>query len=156
MATYTELQFNQSAWYLPTGGPGVAGQSASRTLANGDIIKFDQIQKDTKIMGLTVGSDRLDTNGTPTMTGVWEITDGTTPLTLCTTTTANHGSATASARVARLDVPSMIGYVVATAGYWLQFRVTAALATAAAGKVYYELALSARMNPGEGPHAPTG
>lgn len=155
MATHEEVYFKDAAFYHPTGGGPLAGRTTARTYGNGDVVKLHKIERDTKLGDLVVASDRLDT-GAAAMTGVVEVTDGTSPITLATLPTTFFGSATASQRVARLDNPAALGYVIPSRGFWLQIRITAGPAAAASGQMAFSLDRTNVVTGGESPLAPTG
>lgn len=157
MATYTEAYNKDAPFYHPTGGGSpYAGITTSRELANGDIIKLQQVERDTKIKDAVVGASRQDTHATPTLAGVLELTDGTTTVALVTCGVTVLGSATASDRVARLNNPAAVGYIVPSRGFWLQFRVTAGPATVAAGTIGFAVESTNVMYGNESPVRPTG
>lgn len=156
MATYTEVYYKDAPFYHPVGGPQFAGVTTSRTLANGDIILLNKVERDAKLMDVVLGSSRQDTNGTPTLAGVFELTDGTTPIVLATLAITFFGSATAATRIARLDNPLAIGYVVPSRGFYLQFRITAGPATGAAGICYFAARFTNVLYGNESPLRPTG
>lgn len=156
MATYEEVYNKDAAFYHPTGGGPLAGRTTSRTYANADVVKLHKIERDTKLADLVVTSDRLDTNATPTLAAVVEVTDGTTPTVLATLATTFFGSATAATRVARLDNPAALGYVIPSRGFWLQIRFTAGPATAAAGVIGFALDRTNVLSGAESPLVPTG
>lgn len=157
MATYLHKAFAEGPYWHPTSGAtALVFREPTRVYADGDILKLCKVERDLKIADASYAGDRLDTNGAPTATGVLEITDGVTPLTLITFTTAHLGSATASARIARLDNPAMLGFVVPTRGYWLQVRFTAAFATAATGIIAAGVSVTALLFGQESALRPTG
>lgn len=156
MATYDETYFKDAPFWHPTGGGTPAGQTTARVYANGDIVRLHKLERDQKVMEVTLGCDRLDTNGAPTLAFVFELTDGTSPITLATMIAASVGSATAATRIFRLDNPLAIGYVVPTRGFYLQFRATAGPATGASGKLYFAVRTSSVLTGSESPLRPTG
>lgn len=156
MATFDEAYYKDAPFYHPTGGSAMAGRTTARSYANGDIVRLHKVERDTKIGDAVVAPDRLDTNGTPTATGELELYDGTTTVSLVSLTTTNLGSATAASRMARTTNPASIGYVVPTRGFWLQFRFTAAFATAASGSLGFSVQRTNVLTGAESPLVPTG
>lgn len=157
MATYTELSFNEGPFWHPTAPfPLVTRTQTSRTYANGDIVKLFKVAQDTKILCAFFGSDRLDTNGAPTVAGQLELYDGTTTVALAALSTQMSSATAASRTFIGLTNPDAVGYVVPTRGFWLQFRFTAALATAAAGKFGAGILGAGAMFGLESPLRPTG
>jgi hypothetical protein len=156
MTTYAEVYNKDAAFYHPTGGGPLAGRTTSRVLANADVILLHKLERDTKLGDLVVASDRLDTNAGPTLAGVVEVTDGVTPTVLATLATTFFGAAAAATRIARLDNPAALGYVIPSRGFWLQIRITAGPATAAAGQIAFSLERTNLTTGAESPLVPTG
>lgn len=158
MATHTEVYFNDAAFYHPTGGGPLAGRTTARVYANGDTVRLHKVERDTKLGDVVVATDRLDTNGAPTLAGVLELVDsaGASLVTLVTLAAALLGDATAANRIRRLDNPAALGYVVPSRGCWLQFRFTAGPATGASGQLAFSVERTNVVTGAESPLAPTG
>lgn len=110
----------------------------TRTYAIGDTVRIVKLGFGDKITTARFSNDQLDSNGSPLLAGVFEVIDpdGTT-TTLITLSTAVLGAAAGS--VTALNNPAALGYVVKTrspnSSAYVQFRVTAAPATGAAGSI---------------------
>jgi hypothetical protein len=156
MATYTEKSFNEGPFWHPTAPFPLVFRTTSRTYANGDIVKLAKVERDTKILTAFYGGDRLDTNGAPSAAGQLELYDGTTTVALIALTTELSSATAASRTRFGLTNPDAVGYVVPTRGFWLQFRFTAALATAAAGVFGAGILGAGCMFGSESPLRPTG
>lgn len=158
MPTYEEVYYKDAAFYHPVGGGPLAGRTTARTYANGNTVGLHKVERDTKLGDVVVASDRLDTNGAPTLAGVLELVDsaGASLVVLATLATTFFGSATAATRVARLDNPAALGYVVPSRGCYLQIRFTAGPATAASGQIAFSVSRTNVTTGAESPLAPTG
>jgi hypothetical protein len=154
--TYESVYFKDAAFYHPTGGGPLVGRTTTREYVTGDIVKLHKIERDTKLGDVVIASDRMDTNATPTLAGVLEITDGTTPTVLATLATTFFGSATAATRIARLDNPAALGYVTPTRGFYLQVRMTASPATSVTGVISFSVERTNVLTGAESPLVPTG
>lgn len=153
MATYEEVYFKDAAFYHPTGGGPLAGRTTSRVLANGDVVKLHKVERDTKIADAVLSVPILDAHATPTATGQLELTDGSTTVALVAVSTA----LAATGGIARLSNAAALGYVVPSRGFWLQFRMLTAVATApSAGVIGFAVNRTNVLSGAESPLAPTG
>lgn len=118
----------------------LACEEADRTYAEDDVVKGPKIAKGVKITDAIVASDELDSNGAPTMTGTLRLNNGTTQQNLVTVSAVSFGAA--GGQVTRLNVPDGFNFVVPADGYWLEFVVDAAVATAASGRLAFGVAIT--------------
>lgn len=119
-----------SAWYY-TKGDFLGVSFAAKIFAIGDIDFGPNVARGAKIGDSILANGRLDSNGAPTLTGVLEITDGVTPITLIDLSAA--AAAVAAGSVTRGNTVAGINFTVPGDGYKLQFRCTANPATGASG-----------------------
>lgn len=133
MATYTERPYSEAPLWGPKGIM-FGWRCTTRVYANGDIVQIAKVQRGNKIISSGIATaDEMDTNAAPTMTSKLRLYDGTTEIILVTATAVQHG--TTGGFVQYANVPAGFAYVVPTAGFRLEWVVTAALATAATGIV---------------------
>lgn len=110
----------------------------TRSYANGDTVGIVRLGFGDKIVAARFSNDQLDSNNSPLLAGVLEVVDpdGST-VTLVTLTTALLGAAAGS--ITPMTNPAALGYVIKSkspsSAAYVQFRVTAAPATVAAGSI---------------------
>lgn len=149
--TYNHPANNDGPWYRVYGDELVI-TNPTRQYATGDVVKGPNLGAGAKITGARVANDILDNNAAPTLTGVWEVTDGTTTVALVTNTAAQlHASS-----VTDLNNAAAYGYVIPSAGFWAQYRFTAANATPINGVLRAGVRVSGMCYSGEDPARPTG
>ncbi|HKV13340.1 MAG TPA: hypothetical protein VJ725_34685 [Thermoanaerobaculia bacterium] len=155
MATYTNKIHYDGSWYRVYGDHLCWKEATSRTYANGDIILGPHLALGTVIADALVTHDELDTNAAPTATGVLELfKTGETPIPIVSVSAATLGIADGATR---LNNRAAHGHVVASTGWYIRFRFTAAFATAGSGKINFGINLSGHVPSGGGdPTNPTG
>lgn len=153
MATYEETSFKARPWYHPTAGEHLAFRSPARTYAEDDVVKFFKLERAIKIADAVVANAELDSNVTPTATGILRLNNGTAQVDLVDVAAATLGVVDG---VTRLNNLAGLGFITPARGYWLEFVFTAAFATAAEGVLAVSLAVSALTYGSESPVYPTG
>lgn len=155
MATiYTNPTFNDGPWQRAYFDWIVCPPEASRTYANGDTIRGHHFATATKIAGAWVDlGTGLDSNATPTATAELRVTDGTTPIQVITITAAQ----VKAGGIYYMNTSAGAGFVCPlNSKYYVEFAVTAAVATAAAAVVQFGIGVTGLCYKGEDPTAPTG
>ncbi len=160
MATTLARSFAEPA--VTGGAPGALirrqSKAQSFTLStNGDIIKFFQLPVNAKIAGGGFFCAQLDSNGAPTLTLEFSVTDGTTTKKLIDAVTT--GAAGSYDAVTLASGPSLtafevafstwMGFVVPTKNYYLQVKATANAATAVAGNIQVFIEYTMDLEGGE-------
>lgn len=149
---YTEPSAYDGPWYRPYSDRLIC-RTTSRTYANGDKVRLFNVGMGVKFGDGLALNDELDTNAAPTMTGVIRVTNGTTTKKLISITAATLGTAGGATRVNEIEG---LGFVTPALGYWVEFVVTGAVATAGAGILAVDLGVTGLCFKGEDPTRPTG
>ena len=155
MATYRNGIHLDGPWYRTCGEHLCWKETTSRTYANGDIILGPHLARGTMIKDSIVANSEVDSNAAPTATGVLELVkSGETPVVLVNVAAATLG---VDDGITRGNTQAGVAHVVPSAGWYVQFRFTAAFATQKAGTMRFGLDLSGHVpSVGGDPTAPTG
>lgn len=139
-------QSNQQALWIPP--------EASRIYVENDTIRGWHLGLASKIDDAMLALEPLDVNASPTATGLLRVckADGTEAAQLITVTAAQMKTG----GVFTLNVFAGAGYVVAFSGSYVEFKVTAAVATGQAGIVKFGVSVTGLCGKGEDPTRPTG
>jgi len=147
MATYKEDSFNRGPWFSQAAGEVLSGITTDRIYADEDIVKLRRLAKGTILINCRTISEELDAHATPTATAVLELVDGGTTTTLISYTAANFGATEILKETLTFASTNLL---VSSESAYIQFRVTAAVATGQLCQIKHEFTVSARaesLNP---------
>jgi hypothetical protein len=138
--TYSTIPFN-SAIAFPVNGATMplAHQEVARTYGLNDVVQLVRPERALKLVGAAIAWAQLDSNGTPLMTAKMRANNGTSQQDIITVTAAQLGAAGFQG----MNVPAALGFIIPARGWWIEFLVTAAPATAASGAIYWKVDVSA-------------
>lgn len=153
MATvYTNPTFNDGPWQRAYFDFIVTPPEASRIYVINDTVRGHHLGIATKIAAGWIDLEPLDVNATPTATAQVHVTNGTTTKKIISLTAAQ----VKAGGIYYMNESEGAGFVCPASGYYLEFKILAAVATGQAGIVQFGIGVTGLCYKGEDPTAPTG